>query len=217
MAPAIAKYWTIEWNEQKGEFDFDIEKWVKKIIELPSGDAVRFVGFPAFIFRFVQELIKTKPGFKVHPDSFVIAGGGWKNHSGETMTHTDFASYLEKSIGLPIENVRDTYGMAEHGIPYAACKKGFHHVPVYGRLLTIDPLSMKILPLGKEGLLQLLTPFNTAQSNLSVLSTDLCILKDNCACGLPGVYISSIRRGGLRKHKGCAIAAQEILNKSQKS
>jgi len=217
LAPAIAKYWTIEWNDKKGEFDFDIEKWVRKIIEIPSGDAVRFVGFPAFIFRFVQELIKMKPGFKVHPDSFVIAGGGWKNHTGETMTHKDFASFLENSVGLPAENVRDTYGMAEHGIPYAACKKGLHHVPIYGRLLVRDPLSMKILSPGEEGLLQLITPFNTAQSNLSVLSTDLCILKDNCSCGMPGLFISSIRRGGIRKHKGCAIAAQEILNKSQKA
>lgn len=217
LAPAITTYWTIEWNEQKGEFDFDIEKWVRKIIELPSKDTVRFVGFPAFIFKFVQELIKVKPGFRVHPDSFVIAGGGWKNHTGETMTHNDFAYYLEKNIGLPAENVRDTYGMAEHGIPYAACKKGFHHVPVYGRLLVRDPLNLRIKPPGEEGLLNLITPFNTAQSNQSVLSTDLCILKENCTCGMPGLFISSIRRGGIRKHKGCAIAAQEILNKSKKS
>ena len=216
LAPAIATYWTIEWNEQKAEFDFDIEKWVRKIIELPSNDTVRFVGFPAFIFKFVQELIKVKPGFRVHPDSFVIAGGGWKNHTGETMTHKDFAYYLEKNIGLPAENVRDTYGMAEHGIPYAACKKGYHHVPVYGRLLVRDPLNMRIKHPGEEGLLHLITPFNTAQSNLSVLSTDLCILKEDCSCGMPGLYISSIRRGGVRKHKGCAIAAQEILNKSHK-
>ncbi|MCX6258145.1 MAG: acyl-protein synthetase LuxE [Bacteroidia bacterium] len=217
MAPAIAKYWTIEWNKQKEEFDFDIDKWVNKMLEVPTGDAVRLVGFPAFIFRFVNELIKVKPGFRVHPDSFVIAGGGWKNHAGETMTHKDFALYLEKNIGLPAENVRDTYGMAEHGIPYAACKKGFHHVPIYGRLMVRNPLGMKILPPGEEGLLQLITPFNTAQSNLSVLSTDLCILKENCTCGMPGLFISSIRRGGIRKHKGCAIAAQEILNKSQKN
>jgi phenylacetate-coenzyme A ligase PaaK-like adenylate-forming protein len=124
---------------------------------------------------------------------------------------------LEEKIGLPAENVRDTYGMAEHGIPYAACKKGFHHMPIYGRLLVRDPLSMKVLAPGQEGLLQLITPFNTAQSNLSVLSTDLCILKEDCPCGMPGLYISSIRRGGIRKHKGCAIAAQEILNRSQTS
>jgi hypothetical protein len=80
-----------------------------------------------------------------------------------------------------------------------------------------DPLSMKIMKPGEEGLLQLLTPFNTAQANLSVLSTDLCTLSENCECGMPGTYIASIRRGGIRKHKGCAIAAQEILNRSQKS
>jgi phenylacetate-coenzyme A ligase PaaK-like adenylate-forming protein len=217
MAPAIDTYWTIEWNDKKDGFDFDVDKWVRKILEFPTDEPVRFIGFPAFISRFVQELIKVKPGFSVHPDSYVIAGGGWKNHAGESMTHKDFASFLEKNIGLPAGNVRDTYGMAEHGIPYAACCKGFHHVPVYGRLLVRHPLSRQIMPQGEEGLLQLITPFNTAQSNLSVLSTDLCTLKENCSCGMDGLYISSIRRGGIRKHKGCAIAAQEILNKSQKS
>lgn len=216
MAPARDIYWTIEWNEKTGEFDFDMQKWINKILEIPSAEVIRFIGFPAFIFRFVQELIKVKPGYKVHPDSFVIAGGGWKNHSGEPMTHKDFANFLETTIGLPAENVRDTYGMAEHGIPYTACKKGFHHIPVYGRLGVRSPYNDKMLNPGQEGLLQLVTPFNTAQSNLSVLSTDLCVLKEDCACGLPGLYIASIRRGGIRKHKGCAIAAQEILNKSQK-
>lgn len=215
MAPVKSMHWTILWNEATQEFDFDTEKWVRLFLEVPSTEPVRLVGFPAFIFSFVNEVVKMKPDFKVHPDSFVIAGGGWKNHSGEPMTQKSFAQYLEQKIGLPAENVRDTYGMAEHGIPYAACKKGYHHVPIYGRLLIRDPLRSQILPPGKEGLLQLLTPFNTAQANLSVLSTDLCILKEQCECGLPGLYIASIRRGGLRKHKGCAIAAQEILNRTK--
>jgi hypothetical protein len=88
-------------------------------------------------------------------------------------------------------------------------------VPIFGRLAVLDPLTMQPLPHGREGLLQLLTPYNTAHANLSVLATDLAVLAENCSCGLKGSYLASIRRGGVRKHKGCAIAAQEILDRTR--
>jgi hypothetical protein len=52
-----------------------------------------------------------------------------------------------------------------------------------------------------------------AQPNLSVLATDLAVVKENCSCGIQGKYIASIRRGGISKNRGCAIAAQELLDK----
>ncbi|MGC9196210.1 MAG: acyl-protein synthetase LuxE [Syntrophobacteraceae bacterium] len=214
FAPAIARHWMIEWDEAESKFIFQPDKWVEEILKIPAREPVRFVGFPAFIHQFVQELLKKRPGFQVAPQSFVIAGGGWKNHLGTTMTHREFARFIDESIGLPAQNVRDSFGMAEHGVPYPACRNGVHHVPVYARVAVRDPLSMAVMPHGREGLLHLLTPYNTAQANQSVLATDLAVLGAGCPCGTPGTYIASLRRGGLRKHKGCAIAAQQILNNS---
>lgn len=214
LAPAIVRHRTICRNEATGAFDFDPARWAAELLAVPPDQPVRLIGFPAFIYRSVLELSRLNSAFRVHPDSFVICGGGWKNHQGETMTHRAFARFLEERIGLPAVNVRDTFGMAEHGIPYAACREGHHHQPIYGRLAVLDPMTLLPLPLGREGMLQLLTPYNTAQSNLSVLATDLAVLATDCPCGLPGRYIASIRRGGIRKHKGCAIAAQEILNRA---
>lgn len=213
LAPSIVRHFTIRKNKATGAFDFDPVHWARELQAVPPEHPVRLIGFPAFIYRCVLELGNLDPAFKVHPESFVICGGGWKNHQGEIMTHRQFARFLEERIGLPAANVRDTFGMAEHGIPYAACREGHHHQPVYGRLAALDPLTLQPLPKGKEGLLHLLTPYNTAQANLSVLATDLATLADGCPCGIPGPYIASIRRGGIRKHKGCAIAAQEILNR----
>ncbi|NLA63181.1 MAG: hypothetical protein GX857_08190 [Bacteroidales bacterium] len=45
------------------------------------------------------------------------------------------------------------------------------------------------------------------------MATDLAVVKENCPCGLEGDYVASIRRGGISKHRGCAIAAQELLDK----
>ena len=215
-APQKSTHWQIHWNDESQKFDFDYHETANLLISLAEDAPIRLIGFPAFMHQVVEEVVRIKPNLRVHPKSFIIAGGGWKNHNGTPMTHSDFAQYVETSIGLPAENVRDNYGMAEHGVPYSSCSAGHHHVPIYGRLQVVDPLTMKGKPLGEEGLLKLLTPYNTTQPNLAVLSTDLVTLGDNCPCGVKGPYIASIRRGGKVKHKGCAIAAQEILNAAQK-
>ena len=216
QAPTRSEHWLIPWDDKRGEYLFDAVQTARLLIDLAPEGPIRLLGFPAFMHQMIEEVRKLKPGLKVHPASFIVAGGGWKNHAGTPMTQIEFARYVEAAIGLPSGNVRDVFGMAEHGIPYGACSAGHHHVPAFGRLLVRDPLSLKPLPRGREGLLHLYTPYNTAQPNLSILSTDLAVLQEGCPCGLPGDYIASIRRGGTRKHKGCAIQAQEILDRSKK-
>jgi hypothetical protein len=212
-APAKTSSWLIRWNDASQEFEFDAVAAARRIAELAADAPLRFLGFPAFMYRAVEELRKIAPGLRVDPRSFVIAGGGWKNHAGVPLSHEAFARFLEESLGLPRENVRDVFGMAEHGVPYGACRYGHHHVPVFGRLSVRDPRTLEVLPPGVEGLLHLLTPYNTAQPNCSLLATDVARLEEDCPCGLPGTYIASVRRGGTSKHKGCAIAAQEILDR----
>ncbi|MGC9367302.1 MAG: acyl-protein synthetase LuxE [bacterium] len=216
-APQKSLHWTIKWNDQKGEFDYDGEAVARLFLELINDAPVRLIGFPAFIHEMVTLAKKLKSKIKVDPRSFIIAGGGWKNHQGTPLSHQQFAQFMEENTGLPHENVRDAYGMAEHGVPYASCGQGHHHVPIYSRLKVINPLSSQCLDYGQQGLLQLFTPYNTTQPNLSILSTDLVVLEKDCPCGLQGDYIKSIQRGGKKKHKGCAIAAQEILSQHQES
>ncbi len=211
-APVSEARWLLR-RGSDGAFGFDPAEAVDALMDMADKGPVRILGFPAFIFQMLEELEGQGRKVRVDGDSFVIAGGGWKNHAGVAMTQNEFASELERRIGLPRGNVRDLYGMVEHGIPYCSCPMGHHHVPVFSRLAVRNPVTLERLPLGEEGLLHLVSPWNIAQPNCSVLSTDLVILGDNCPCGIEGEYILSIRRGGKKKHKGCAIAAQEILDR----
>lgn len=215
LSPLLSQHWMIRWDEQSQSHHFDAEGWARQILELGNAAPIRFLGFPAFIHQVVERIHAANRAFRLHPESYVLAGGGWKTHTGQSMTHQSFARYMEDMIGLPAINVRDTYGMVEHGIPYNACEWGHHHVSSYARLRVLDPMTLEALPDGQEGVLQLMTPFNLAQPNLSILSTDLAIILPNCPCGRPGHYLASIRRGGRRLHKGCAIAAQDILDQQK--
>ncbi len=214
LAPQKSTHWMIVKNAQ-GEFDFDYKTWAKKVVELGQDAPIRLVGFPAFMAQLANEIAQVAPHFKAKEGSFITAGGGWKNHSGTPMTFVQFADFIGKSLGIPEQNIRDIFGMAEHGIPYCSCKAGHYHVPLYSRVFIRDPLTLNVLPDGHEGIMNLISPYNMAQSNLSILATDLGVIKENCPCGLKGKYIASIRRGGISKNRGCAIAAQEILDRAQ--
>ena len=211
-APSRSVHWLLR-RDDRGAFSFDVETTARLIVDLASDGPLRFLGFPAFMYRALAEAKRMAPSLALDAESFVIAGGGWKNHSGQPMGQAQFAQFVEASCGLPAANVRDVFGMAEHGVPYGACAFGHHHVPACSRLAAVDPLTHRSLGTGREGQLLLLSPWNSAQPNQSILSTDVVVLEENCPCGLPGAYIASIRRGGTQKHRGCAIAAQEILDK----
>ncbi len=211
-APAQSLHWLLK-RDYTGNFSFDLHAAARLLIDLSSEGPLRFLGFPAFMYTALEEAKRLYPSLQVDPESFVIAGGGWKNHAGQPMKQRDFARFVEESCGLPASNVRDIFGMAEHGVPYGACALGHHHVPACSRLAVVDPLTLKPLGFGQEGQLLLLSPWNSAQPNQSILSTDVAVLEEGCPCGLPGAYIASVRRGGTQKHKGCAIAAQEILDR----
>lgn len=212
LAPNKSTNWTILKND-KGEFEFDYKYWAKKVVQLGADAPIRLTGFPAFMSQLAYEVAKIEPNFKAKEGSFITAGGGWKNHKGAQLTHKDFASLMEDSMGIPEASIRDIFGMAEHGVPLCSCSEGNYHIPIYSRILIRDALSLDVLPDGQEGMMNLITPYNLAQPNISVLATDLAIIKENCPCGTQGKYITSIRRGGISKNRGCAIAAQELLDK----
>ncbi len=214
LAPQKSTHWMITKNIQ-GEFYFDYKTWAKKVVELAKDAPIRLIGFPAFMAQLANEISLIAPDFNALDGSFITAGGGWKNHSGTPMTFSAFADFIGKTLRIPVHSIRDIFGMAEHGIPYCSCSSGNYHIPIYSKVFIRDPLSLKVLPDGEEGVMNLVSPYNLAQSNLSILATDLGVIKDHCPCGQEGKYIASIRRGGISKNRGCAIAAQDILDRAQ--
>lgn len=211
LAPAKSIHWLIEWDNETQSYVFDVAKWASLFMEICEKKPVRLLGFPAYMYQMVDYITSHHGTLKIHPESFLLAGGGWKNHKGTPMTLVDFASYMEKHIGLSLYQIGDTYGLAEHGIPYCTCAKGHYHVPRYSRVQLRDPLTFDLIPSHKEGLLHLYTPYNTAHPNLSLLTTDVVTLGKDCSCGLNGIYLKTIRRGGHKKHAGCAISALQKI------
>ena len=206
-------FYTFRWSKAKNDFYFDIDGAVLAMKKFEdAGGLVRLVGFPAFALKLTEEFKKRFGRYpKLNPGSSVVTGGGWKTLADEAMDKKVYRGILADNLGVPVENVRDLFGMVEHGVPYVDCRLGNFHVPNYGRVIVRHPGTLEPLGYNERGLLQFITPYLTSYPSLSVLSSDFGLLRPKCACGLPGPVLEIKGRAGVTKLKGCAISAATML------
>lgn len=206
-------YYALKYSEEKKDFVFSENDCLKKLAEFEkSGLPLRILGFPAYIWKVLSQ---RPEGFCFPESSAVITGGGWKLHTGQEVPKQTFKKMIAEKLGIIQQRVIDTYGMVEHGIPYVDCPYGNFHVPVYARILIRNPLDLRIKKDGEPGIMQLLTPYMHSFPAISLLTTDKAVLQKNCQCGRKTPFFTLLGRGGVKKHKGCAINAAELLARQE--
>lgn len=198
------------------EWVFDKEKALEVLREYAQEPhPVRVFGMPAFLHDFVGMCLKEKATFSLPEGSLMITGGGWKAAEDKMISRDDFREECSQVFGIPTEWIRDAYGMAEHSAPYFECKAHKFHVAVFNKLIIRDPETMKPLPPGQQGLMELITPFNAMMPTLALLTTDWAIEDpEPCECGYNAPTFTLLGRAGIAKHKGCAIHAEDIVKRS---
>ena len=206
-------FYTFRWSEEKNDFYFDIDGAVEMLKNCEETQKLtRLVGFPAFALKLTDEFRKRYGrNVKLDPGSSVITGGGWKTLADEAIDKKVYRGILAGNLGIPAANVRDLFGMVEHGVPYVDCPLGNFHIPNYGRIIARDPGTLEPLGYGKDGLLQFITPYLTSYPSLSLLSSDLGRVEKGCKCGIGGDVLVIKGRAGVKKLKGCAISASTML------
>lgn len=214
FAPAKEKFFAIDADEH-GNATFYPNKTIEKLEEYASqGIPLRIVGFPAFIYESLLEMEKRGLKLDFGKQSLIIIGGGWKTAQNRSIPFQDFANLTETYLGIPAARIIDVYGFVEHGVPYITCPEHHFHVPIFSKVFIRRPGTLEVLGEGEKGLIHVLTPYNYAQPTLSVLSTDYGILRSQCPCGIKTPFVELQGRAGMKKHKGCAISATELLKAS---
>lgn len=206
-------FYAFRWSAGKNDFYFDMDGAVEALKKCEeTRKLTRLIGFPAFALKLTGEFRRRYGrNAKLNPGSSVITGGGWKTLADEAIDKKVYRGILAGELGIPAANVRDLFGMVEHGVPYVDCPLGNFHVPVYGRVIARDPGTLEPLGFGKDGLLQFLTPYLTSYPSLSLLSGDMGRVEKGCKCGLGGDVLVIRGRAGVKKLKGCAISAAAML------
>lgn len=212
FAPAARTFYALT-LDRSGRWVFRLEETLRTLREYAAeGRPARLFGMPAFLFEALEAIDEP---IKLPPGSWLVTGGGWKAAEDKKISREELRRIIRERLGIPGERVRDAYGMAEHSAPYLECRAHRFHVPIFNQVLARDPATLEATAAGEEGLLELISPYNALMPNLAILSTDLGrVDADPCPCGYRSPTFTVLGRGGLTKHKGCALHASEIVRRA---
>ena len=139
---------------------FDVDGIKEFIAALDPEKPVVVFGFTYILYQNVLQSIEEK-GVKISlpKGSKIIHIGGWKKLESEKISKELFNSRLSACFGLEPSDVIDIYGFTEQmGLNYPDCTCGWKHASSYVRVIVRDTRTREVLPPGKEGLLEFVSP-----------------------------------------------------------
>jgi len=197
-----------------GEYQVNTDGIVEAISEFGRQNRpVRIVGFPAYFKMLLDELNGRSIKLKLHENSKVLLGGGWKAFFADAVSKDELYHMANETLGVSRKNFKDHFSTAEHPINYVSCECNRFHIPVFSRVVIRDVKTLTPVPPGTPGLLNLITPLLSSMPYGSILTDDIAVLIDGggCGCGSVSPYFELIGRVGLASVKTCAQAASEFL------
>jgi hypothetical protein len=140
------------------------------------------------------------------PNVRVLHSGGWKRLQEQAVTRTAFAAGVAQVFGCSTDRVLDFYGMVENvGVIYPDCEYGHKHVPAFAAVIVRDPLTLRPVEAGQQGLVQVCSILPTSFPGFLVLTDDIAevISYDGCACGRRGISFRFVKRVPQSEIRGC--------------
>lgn len=217
FAPPAGRTYALRWKN--GAYHLDIAGLLRALsLYSRSALPVRIIGFPSYLYFLLQYLKQEGKRFCLPANSMVLLGGGWKEHERQRVDKQDIYRLLQETMGIPRCNVREFFGAAESPSLYCTCRHGHFHVPIYSHVIIRDVKTLKPLPPGQPGILNLLSPMAKSMPLLSVMTDDLAVLYpgETCGCGIKAPYFELLGRAGLEEIKTCAAESRKILGRAEK-
>lgn len=214
-APALhRKYALVDTGDS---YRLDLEGLIAALKKYEKqGFPVRLVGLPAYHAMLLRVLKERNIRLRLHPESFLCLGGGWKQFYFEHADKGELYALAQEVLGIQEEHCRDFFGVVEHPVVYCDCKNHHFHVPVYSRVIIRDVRTLEPVPYGEAGILNLLTPVMRSMPLHSIMTDDLAVLHPGtqCGCGNPAPYFEILGRSGLQDIKTCAAGAAQFLTEN---
>ena len=185
---------------------FDVEGIQEYVKGLDADKPVVVFGFTYILYQHVLQSIE-KAGVKIQlPEgSKIIHIGGWKKLESEKISKDLFNDKLSECFGISPTDVIDIYGFTEQmGLNYPDCPCGCKHESSYVKVLVRDVVTNELLPAGKEGKLEFVTPVPHSYPGNAVLTDDLgMIIDEPCPCGRSGKRFKILGRLKKAEIRGC--------------
>lgn len=198
---------------------FDVDGILQFIKELPSGQPVVVFGFTYILYQNVLKSILDSD-IKLHlpAGSKIIHIGGWKKLENEKISKDLFNQQLSQCFGIHPGDVIDIYGFTEQmGLNYPDCPCGCKHTSSYVKVFVRDTVTREVLPVGREGMLEFVTPIPHSYPGNVVLTDDIGILEEgSCPYGRSGQRFRIVGRLKKAEVRGCGDILSAKLTFQQK-
>lgn len=143
-------------------------------------------------------------------NAYLIHGGGWKKMKDQAVSSDEYKRCLHEQFR--IHHVHNYYGMAEQtGSIYMECEAGHLHASIFSDILIRNPKDFSCCPIGKKGIIQVLSPLATSYPGHSILTEDMGLILgiDDCPCGRKGKYFRIEGRIPKAEIRGCSDVREQ--------
>lgn len=141
--------------------------------------------------------------------------GGWKRLAEQAVSRETFTNLASEVLGIRTADVVDFYGFTEQmGVTYPDVGNGEHICPIFADILVRDPRTLEVVPDGREGVLQFVTPLPRSYAGISVLTDDVGVItmRDGVAGHRAGTLFRVLGRLRKAEVRGCGdIMGDRVL------
>lgn len=216
FSPPISRTYALHYAD--GEYVPDLDGIACALDRLGrSFFPTRIVGFPSYLWFGLKRMEELGLRVTLPRGSKILLAGGWKQHYSQQVEKPVLYDLAQRILGIPESQIHEFFGAVEHPIFYNACRRHHFHIPIYSRVIIRDVNTLEPLPMGRVGLVNLISPLMNATPTTSVMTDDLGYLTpgEDCGCGISSPYLTILGRVGLSDIQTCAAGAAQLLGKGE--
>ncbi len=179
------------------------EEILKKFLDKYDGQKIFIFGFTFMVWQFLQK-IKFNKNYDLS-NAILMHSGGWKKLIDIAVDNQTFRLKLNEKFKL--KNIYNYYGMVEQvGSVFMENKNCFLQAPNFADIIIRNPIDFSVQPIGKPGLIQVISALPKSYPGHSLLTEDIGVLEgiDDSPEGWKGKYFRILGRAKKAELRGCS-------------
>lgn len=177
------------------------EAGLREFLDRSGGKPFLIFGFTFMVWQYLYERVKTLE--LDLSNGILIHSGGWKKLQELAVSNEVFKQRFRDATGL--RRIHNFYGMVEQvGGVFMEGEDGWLHPPNFADVIVRDPMSWREQPVGKPGVIQVLSILPGSYPGHSILTEDLGVVHAVDSGAVKGKAFSVIGRVPKAELRGCS-------------